>query len=885
MRSILRMCLGDRADEAFADLRELYDRRVTKGGRIGASIRLAVDLFSVMAVGVRGRIFTGVTADVRYAIRTLRKSPSFSAAAILILALGIGANTAIFTVINAVLLTPIPSDRPGVVGIYSREIDRPDYRLFSYADYRHIRDARAPFTDVFAYSMSRVGVTEGDDTRRRMAVVATSNYFAILDTQLALGREFTAAEERPGSNIRVAIASHQYWQRRGGTADILGVNVRINGQDYTVVGVAPEGFTGTMALMAPDFFLPTGVYEQVSDDLFRQNREQHLADSTVRALMLVGRLPRGSTPEAAAPILSALSTRLAEIDPAANSTHTLVVQELPRLAVSTKPATNEGPVALSALLMASALLVLLLACLNLANMLLARGTTRRREIAVRVAIGGGRVRILRQLLIESLMLSLVGGAAGLVIASGATDVFMVSARNAIPISLALDGAPDYRVLTATLVFCIFSTVAAGLGPAWRASRPDLLTDLKDPPALSTGLRRWSVRNVLVVGQLALCLTLLVSAGLFVRGAAEAANMDLGFDARDGILVGVDPGLIGYSELESRRTMGRLMERLRMLPGVEAASFGSIVPFGDEHDGRPVQRVDRAADADVVGATYTIIGARYFETLGVPVLRGREFSPAEEAQRAGAPVAVIDQPLATALVGDSNPIGERIRFGRAEDAGEAMEVIGVVGPVRNSVTDVTPAPHVYVPYGQQFRSGQYVHLRVYDTLRTDALLAAVRQAVADVDPVLPILRLKTLDDFRRTSLQVWFFGAGARIFSVFGVVALVLAVVGVYGLKAYVVSRRTREIAIRLALGATNRGVLWMIVGEGVALTAIGLLAGGIAALAMARLLSALLYGVSAMDPVVFLSAIATLGVAALAASYLPARRATKLTPSTALRAD
>jgi putative ABC transport system permease protein len=318
--------------------------------------------------------------------------------------------------------------------------------------------------------------------------------------------------------------------------------------------------------------------------------------------------------------------------------------------------------------------------------------------------------------------------------------------------------------------------------------------------------------------------------------------------------------------------------------VQAASFGSQVPYGDEHDGRSVQRIDRAKDVDVFGATYTAIGAHYFETLGVPVLRGREFSEVEERSAGAAPIAVIDQPLATRLFGNANPIGERIRFPRENDA-VAMEIVGVVGPVRDSVSDVTPGPHIYVPYGQRFVSSQYIHLRVQDGVSAEALLRPVRQVVTYVDPVLPVLRLKTFDDFRRNSLQVWVFAAGARIFSTFGVVALVLAVAGVYGLKAFVVSRRTREIAIRLALGATNRGVLLMIVREGLALTLIGLTAGLIAAVGMGRVLSNVLYGVSATDPIVFGGAVATLGVAALIASYLPARRATKLPPATALRAD
>jgi hypothetical protein len=310
-----------------------------------------------------------------------------------------------------------------------------------------------------------------------------------------------------------------------------------------------------------------------------------------------------------------------------------------------------------------------------------------------------------------------------------------------------------------------------------------------------------------------------------------------------------------------------------------------VPFGDEHDGRLVQRIDGSATANFVNATYTVVSDRYFETLGLPVVRGREFSAAEGSSANGSPVVVIDQPLAARLFGEANPIGERLRFERGDDAGKAFEIIGVVGPLRNSVIDITPQPHVYVPYGQRFVSAQYIHLRVRNGVSAQSLLPNVRQAATNVDPILPILGLKTFDDFRRNSLQVWIYDLGARIFSSFGLVALVLAVVGVYGLKAFVVSRRTREIAIRLALGATNRGVLLMIVREGLVLTAIGLVVGLAAAIGMARVLSSLLYGVSATDPVVFVGAMVTLGVAAFVASYLPARRATKLAPAAALRAE
>ena len=894
MRPILRACLGDRADEALADLRELYARRAAKGGRIGASIRLAFDLVSLMAVGLRGPMLTGLPGDIRYAFRTLRASPSFSSVAIVILALGIGANTAVFTVVNAMLLKPIASERARAVGVYARSTNEPDrYRAFSYDDYRRIREAGlprasasesrgAPFDDVMAYTVTLVGVTEGGDTRRASAVVATSNYFSVLQTRLAIGREFTEEEEEPGNDIRVVIITHHHWQRLGGAASVLGTTVRLNGLDYTIVGVVPERFTGTTTLLTPDFWLPTGVYERVSDEAFR---EQRLGDPATRGLMMAARLTPGLDADDASPQLAALSARWAAIDPAANARHTLIVQKLSRLNISQQPSSDAGPTVVSALLMATASLVLLLASLNLANMLLARGSARRREIAVRVAVGGGRLRIVRQLLVESLLLAAVGSIGGLVLAFFSLDLLISSARAVFPLALRLDISPDVRVLAATIAFSLISTIAAGLGPAWRASRPDVLSDLKDQPAHAAGVRRLSVRNVLVIAQVAVCLALLVSAGLFVRGAIAVAHADPGFPTDRNLVVRVDPRVVGYTESQSRATMMRLMQRLRAIPGIEAASFGSQVPYGDEHDSRPVIKASASDDAPWAGAAYTVVGAAYFEALGIPILRGRGFSLADESSNNGAPVAVIDRALSAKVFGNEDPLGQEIRFARGDGAGHAMQVVGVVGGIRDGIGDREPSSHVYVPYGQAFTSAQYLHVRVRQGTTPSAFLDIVSQTVTNVDPQLPVLNLKTLDAFVRGSLQVWVIGAAAWVFCAFGLSALILAVIGVYGMKVYVVSRRTREIAIRLALGATPHGVLWMIVGEGLALTAVGLTLGLAAAVGAGRVLSAILFGVSPADPLVFAGAIGLLGSAALLATYIPARRATKLAPSTALRAD
>jgi predicted permease len=901
VKRLLQWLLGGRGSEAIDDVVDLFRRRAARVGPGPARLRLALDVISLVNLAIQQRsrlmivsiprvahgLLTGISGDLRYATRVLCKSPSFSSAAILILALGIGATTAVFTVVNAILLVPTAAENTGAVGIYSRNIAKPGtYRLFSYLDYQQIRSGGAPFADIMAYTFTRPGVTVEGQTRLTNAVVATSNYFSLFDTRLALGREFTADEERPGSDIRVVIVAHAYWQRAGGTPAILGSTVRLNNLDYTIIGVAPKGFAGTLSVLSPEFWLPTGVFERLVDDIVRENREERLADPTTRRLMLVGRLPRGSTPDEAAPLVDSLSARLAEQDPTANRDHVLTIQRLSRVNISSRPASDGPLAAISALVMGMASLVLLLACLNLANMLLARATSRRREIAVRVAVGAGRLRIVRQLLLESLLLALVGGIVGLLLAYYATHVLMTSASTLLPFLLVFDGRPDWRVFVVTVVFCVISTLSAGLGPAWHASRPDLLASLKDHTSLVViGRRRFSIRNALVVTQLAVCLALLVSAGLFVRGARLAADANPGFATDRGILLQVDPSLAGYDELTSRATIIRVMESLRAMPGVESASLGSIVPFGDERDGRGILRAADSPDSEPFGATFTVIGAQYFETLAVPILQGREFSTVEESSAAGMRSVVIDQPLAAVLFGDEPPIGQMIRFAGDDDPTHMMQVIGVVAGVRNSVTDARPGAHVYVPFGQTFASGQYLHVRVRPGADPAAFLNAARQTMRRVDPNLPILKIKTLEQFLRDGLPLWVLATAGRLFSTFGVVALILAVVGVYGMRAYVVSRRTHEIAVRLALGATPRGVLWMLVGEGIALTTVGLLIGVAVAWSVGRLLSVMLFGVSSTDPLVFTSAIVILASAALVASYVPVRRVTMLAPTEVLRSE
>jgi predicted permease len=836
-----------------------------------------------------------VLQDLKTALRLLVKDPAFTAVAVLVLALGIGANTAVFSLVNALMLQPTPGEGPGVVGIFSRDRTRPDsYRAFSWPAFEQIRASREPFESVFAHTLTLLGATEGDTTRRSFSSIVSASYFSTLGVRLAAGREFTAEEERPGSDQRVVIVAHQYARKAGvAPAELLGRTVRLNARDFTIVGVAPEGFGGTLALVGMEFWIPLGVYDKVSDEMFRDGQSEPLGHPQARPLMLIGRLKPGVSLDAATPPLATLSRSLEQSDPVENKNHELSAHRLSRQSISTSPPQSEPFGVLSLLLMGTAGLVLLIACLNLANMLLARGTARRKEVALRLALGSGRARVVRQLLIESLTLAVLGSVAGLLLALWGTRLLFSSFAAVLPLVVTYNPTPDIRVLAATVAFCLLSALIAGVGPAWRVTRPDVLPDLKEQPAEQKRARRISMRNALVVGQIALSLALLTAAGLFMRGALKAGAADPGFPLEGGVIANINPGMVGYDEARTRAAIRDILRQVRSTPGVHAASLATLVPFGEFQEGRLLQKAgtppagEGQTDAGSDG-TFTIVGADYFDTLRLPLLRGRGFTPAEEESGSGLPVLVIDEPLARELFPNEDPIGQRVQFAR-RDATDARiyTIVGLVAGVRHDLFDPSPVPHVYAPIGQHYRGNLNLHVRLAggDAAAESAMLGTLRQVIRSVDPQVPVMQLRTLGQQRDRSLMLWAVNTGARLFSVFGAVALLLAVIGIYGVKSYVVSRRTREIGIRMALGATPSNVLWLVLREGLMLTLVGVSIGLVIAWGVAKALSGLLYQVSALDPLVFAIAPLLLSASALLASYLPARRATRVLPLTALRTE
>ena len=531
-----------------------------------------------------------------------------------------------------------------------------------------------------------------------------------------------------------------------------------------------------------------------------------------------------------------------------------------------------------------AALVLVVACLNLANLLLARGAARRREIAIRQALGSGRWRIIRQLLVEGLMLSLAGAAAGFLIGWWTTGALVAWMSSVMPLGIEIVIEPSAMRIVAALAFAVFSTACFALGPSWSLSRPAVAADLKgELDASRRTAHRFGARSLLVVGQLAVSLALVAAGGLFVRGAINAAQADVGFALDRHIIVSLDPSLGGYDQARTSAIYRDAMARVRAIPGVEHAAVAAIVPYGEFQEGR---RVRLKPGDDGVQAEFNIVGSQYFTTLGMQVLRGREFTPAEEPAGSTSRNVVIDRTLANRLFASADPIGQQVLVGGREgEDPAAATVVGVVSGMKHDLFDAEFRPHVFMPSGSVFRALMTIHVRTAPGVPETSVLATVRRELQAIDPRLPILTARTMADHRYRSLAEWSVRAAATMFTTFGVLALLLATVGVYGLKAYDVSRRTREIGIRIALGATGGDVARLLLAEGARTAAIGLAIGLLLAAAIGKLASGLLYRVSPFDPVVMLVAAATLTAAALAASYVPARRATRIAPLDALRTD
>jgi predicted permease len=840
---------------------------------------------------------TSIGRDIRYACRLLVRHRGFTVTAALVLALGIGANTTIFTIVDAMLLRPLVGRTDSVVvGVYSRDRSQAGaYRAFSYPEYADLRGRTDLFASVTAHNMTLAGLTEGDSTRRVLADVVTANFFDTFGAPLAFGRTFTADEERPGANVPVTILSDGAWRRLGARPDILGQTIRLSGRSFTVVGVAAKGFGGSLAFVTPELWVPTGVYDSIADDLTREGATS-MADRRQHTVIVLARLKPGATIASLAPALQGLSAEMAQAHPAESRDQELQLAPLARFSISTRPTTDNELTSVTVALMSMSAVVLLIASFNLANMLLARSGARRKEFAIRLAIGGSRARIVRQLVIEGFVLSLVGGVIGMLLATTAIRLLVSVIAPVSPVALSFDWSPDSRMALATLGWCVVATLIFGLLPAWKMARTDAVPELKDQSGelVQGRRRRLSMSNLLVTGQLAFSLVLLTTATIVLRGAMESASADPGFSFSRGVLVEMDAGLAGFDTERSRALYTRIVQQLRVRSDAEAVSLASLMPYGEfsedvnvQKAGAPIPPGDARAASELIGATYTSVTSDYFRSIGLKMLAGREFTAAEEMAANGPQIAIIDEPLARRLFGAANPIGQPVQFAPREKGKPpvVLEVVGLAPGLRDELTDDQLKTHLYVPYGQQFHSNAYLHLRTTapSAAAEAALLPELRRQLLSIDTSLPILTVHTLADWRTENPIFTLTRVFAGILAAFGGAALFLAAIGLYGLKAYVVSRRTREIGIRVALGASPSGVVWLVMREGLAWTIVGLAVGAALSFAAGLGMRALTYNGRGADALILTLSVAVLASAGLVATWLPARRAARIAPIRAIR--
>jgi putative ABC transport system permease protein len=844
--------------------------------------------------------------DFKFAVRQLLKTPGFTTVAVLTLAMAIGVNSASFALINGIVLKPVVPLRPNeVVNVFTaRQNASHDYRQFSYNEYRELRDnGKDVFVDVSALEFAVAGIGRDHELRRSFAFLTSENYFPMMGVQPFRGRFYNAEECKPNANMAVVVSSYGFWKRNGGRNDFVGSTLHINGQPYTVIGIAPDGFSGTNALIAPDIWLPLGVRSQLGSAFGDSERTQDLLNPKTYTFNLTARLRPGLTIDAAKARLPVLAQRLNGIQPeGTEGTRELQIQTPARFGISTQP-QDEGPITLIAtLLMAMAGAVLLIACLNLANMLLARGTSRSREIAVRLAVGASRWQIIRQLLSEGLVLAVCGGAIGLLFSTWCNDLLLEQFRSllsSVNFSFVVKLRPDAVVLAVTFFFCLIATMLFSLGPAWKATKADLVNDLKEqvgePARIGRLSRFFAPRHISVMAQIALSLMLLFAAGLFFRGAVKAAGLDPGFIASGDLISEFDFSLVKKAPADSRRLMFQIVRRVRELPGVTASAIGTMLPYSDFTTARRILRTkdtmpnDPKAPDPSVNALYTAVTPGYCDALGIKLLRGRDFTQDECENKDGRRVAIVDEELAKKLFPNEDAVGQHIRYTQPPKDGSAndLEIVGVVSKHRHDIENDSLICRLFVPLAQGYSGQTYLHVRLntQDRRAVIALMPTLRQTLREIDPDLPLLQMTPYIDLMEKSPNLWIVKLGAALFGAFGAIALVLAVVGVYGVKAYAVACRTREIGIRMALGAHRRDVFALIMRQGAMQTALAVSIGVLLSLAAGRVLAKILYQVNPSDPLALVSASLMLAAAALLACFFPASRATRVNPMTALRTE
>ncbi|HXJ91932.1 MAG TPA: ABC transporter permease [Terriglobia bacterium] len=824
--------------------------------------------------------------DFRYGLRAMLRSPGLTAVAVLSLALGIGANAAIFSLMNAVMLRDLRVQDPGRLVLLGQARaagstdDFAETELYSYSFYRELRQKNQVFSDVSAmlsiFFEGMHGIVEGSTSLELMNVqLVSGTYFPALGVKPILGRAFTEAEDEPAGGHPVAVMSYFWWQRRfGGDRSIVGKTVTLGSTVYTIVGVTPQEFFGTTVGQRPDLWIPLSMDKQISPGW------NGLDNKWFQSLYILGRLKPGVTVEQASANVNLLARQIWQ-EYAGSVLSKEQQQDLEHAHIVLTPASRglsrlrfEFSLPLQ-ILMAVVGLVLLIACANIANLLLARASTRQREIAVRMAIGASRARLVRQMLTESLLMAFLGGALGVLFAwwaSGALLAMVSTGAEPLPLNV----APDARVLAFTFLVSLATAILFGTVPALRTTRVDVAPALKEGRGAVSAAGRGGLAKILIVSQVALSLVLLIGAGLFLRTLVNLANVDAGFNKENVLLFAIDPVDVGYKEDARLANLYRQIEqRVAAEPGVRAASI-SFFTFNTGGWTGSVSIQGRPPTPEN-GATFNVVGSAYFPAMGIPLLVGREF---RDQDTEGSPkVAVINQTMAQRYFPGGSPIGRRFGVGGDPKHANDIEVVGVVKDAKHESLRERPFPAAYFPYTQ--RIGYYNFLEVRYLGDPKAIIAEVRHAAAEVDRSLPVTYQNTLAD--QVDRSVAGQALIARLSAFFGLLAVFLACIGIYGLMAYAVTRRTSEIGIRMALGAGRSRVLWMVMRESLIMVGLGLVIGLPVALAAESLVSKMLFGLKPADPLSLMGAAVLLLAFAVVAGYLPARKASLVDPMVAVR--
>jgi predicted permease len=817
--------------------------------------------------------------DLRYAARTLRNSPGFTIIAVVTLGLGMAVNTTVFSVINGLLLRPLPVPHAEQMAVLAmQQTGTSGFQRFSYPDYQDIRQQTDSFSDILGYRATLTGLTVDGKGDHCVLSRVTNNYFSALGIQPALGRLILPAEgQTPGADP-VLVLGYSFWQKRfAGDRGVIGKQVALNGHSVTIVGVAPKGFHGLYNIVDMDGYVPFSA-EIGSKGVAENSVQESWTHREERSLTLLGRLKPGVSVQQAQPSLSVVAQRLAEQHPQTDKG--ISIHAFPEKLARPEPDADNTLPAVAAAFAVLAALVLLVACFNIANVLLVRAAVRQREMGIRAALGAGRGRLLRQHLTESLLLAVLGGGAGVVLASWAAG-FLGSLPLGTDLPIAFDFQPDFRVYFFALAAVLLTGVIVGIIPALRAARSDINSVLREGGrGSSEGPRRHLVRNTLVVAQLAGSLLLLVVAGLFVRSLDKAQQMFLGYNPDHILDLTVDPEQISLNEAQGREFYRQLDARISALPGVVSVAQAFVVPMGVISADNPIiaegHPLEPGKQAPQV--MFNPVTPSYFETLRIPLQSGRTFTAADNEK---APlVAVINEAMAARFWPHENPLGKR--FSTKGPSGPFTEVIGVVQTAKyKNVVEDPPLPFFYVPLDQNYVAYRTIHVRT--SVLPESLQLQIEAQVRELSPGIPISQVQTMTQALQGVNGFFFFRFGAQLTGTMGLLGLILAVVGVYSVVSYAAAQRTHEIGIRMALGAEPRDILKMILRQSVVVVGIGLAIGLAVAFAGTRAIADLIVGIKPTDPATFVTVVVLLSAIALMACWIPARRATRVSPLTALR--